>query len=131
MKFERMTVQEYHELIANKGKTKNKYKNKKTKIDGITFDSKREAEYYSELKILKRAGEIKDFELQPKFELQPTFRKNGATHRSITYTADFKIIENNGDIRIIDVKGMETQSFKIKRKLFEYKYKDLTLEIVK
>lgn len=108
-----------------------KYNNQKTTIDGIVFDSKKEAEYYCQLKLLKRAGEIRDFGLQPKYELQPTFKKNGTTHRSITYVADFVITNNDGTTEIVDIKGVETQVFKIKQKLFEYMYPDLSLKVVK
>lgn len=112
-------------------KKKNKYNNIKTTIDGIKFDSKKEANYYCQLKLLKQAGEIKDFGLQPRYELQPTFRKNGKTHRSITYVADFIVTNLDGTTDIIDVKGVETQVFKIKKKLFEYKYPDKNLKVIK
>lgn len=116
---------------TNKPKKKSKYSNKKTTVDGITFDSKKEAEYYCQLKLLKKAEEIKDFGLQPRYELQPTFKKNGTTHRSITYVADFVIVNNDGTTEVIDVKGVETQTFKIKKKLFEYKYPEKTLKVIK
>ncbi|MDR7856328.1 DUF1064 domain-containing protein [Tissierella sp.] len=130
----RWTEEEYQEFLNKKSpkpKKKSKYRNVKTTVDGITFDSKREAEYYCQLKILKQAGEIKDFGLQPRYELQPTFRKNGTTHRSITYVADFVVVNNDGTTEVIDVKGVETKDFKIKKKLFEYKYPDLSLKIIK
>lgn len=107
-----------------------KYKNKKTKVDGILFDSIGESNRYTELKLLQKSGQISELELQPKFILIPTFKKNGNTHRAITYTADFRYIEN-GQTIIEDFKGMETQIFKIKKKLFEYKYPDLSLRITK
>ena len=110
---------------------KSKYNNIKTKIDGIVFDSKGESRRYSELKVLEKAGAISELELQPKFELQATFRKNGKTHRAITYTADFKYKDDKGKIIIEDYKGMETQTFKMKKKMFEYKYPELELKIVK
>lgn len=100
----------------------NKYYNKKTKIDGYTFDSMKEANYYLELKLRKKAGDIKDFELQPEFLLQDKYKKNGKTIRAITYRADFKIIHNDNSIEIIDCKGMKTEVYKLKKKLFEYKY---------
>lgn len=112
-------------------KKQSKYRNQKTIVDGITFDSKKEAEYYCNLKLLKQAGEIKDFGLQPRYELQPTFRKNGTTYKSITYVADFVIVNNDGTTEIIDIKGVETQVFKIKQKLFEYMYPDLNLKVIK
>ena len=91
-------------------------------INGIQFDSKREAEFYLYLKLLKRAKEIKDFKLQPRFRLQEGFEKNGTTHKPIDYVADFEVTHNDGTTEIIDVKGHETAVFKIKRKMFEKKY---------
>ncbi|MBN1114444.1 MAG: DUF1064 domain-containing protein, partial [Oligoflexia bacterium] len=61
---------------------KNKYKNVKTTVDGITFDSKKEADRYSELKLLERAGKIKDLILQPKFEIIPAYEKDGKKVRA-------------------------------------------------
>lgn len=107
-----------------------KYHSRKTVVDGITFDSKAEAERYSDLKLLERAGFISSLVLQPEFELQPKFHKNGKTYRSITYRADFSYTEQGKTI-IEDVKGMETKEFKLKRKLFEYRYPDLTIREIK
>lgn len=98
----------------------NKYKNKKVEVDGVKFDSKHEAEYYLYLKKLKKEGKIKDFGLQHKFELQPSFKKYGKTHRAITYTVDFAIYHNNGEVEYIDVKGMETQQGVMRKKMFDY-----------
>jgi hypothetical protein len=66
-----------------------KYHNKKTVVDGITFDSKHEADRYIELSMLLKAGEISDLRLQVPFELIPTIRINGETLRSTKYLADF------------------------------------------
>lgn len=130
----RWTEEQYEEFLNKnslKSKKKNKYGNIKTTVDGITFDSKKEAEYYCKLKLLKQAGEIKDFGLQQRYELLPTFKKNGTTYRSITYVADFVIVNNDGTTEVVDVKGVETQVFKIKQKLFEHKYPDLSLKVIK
>ncbi len=137
----RWTEEQYREYLKRKGKIdneildqepkKSKYKNEKTIVDGIQFDSIKEAEYYCKLKILKKAGEIKDFGLQPRFELQPGFEKNGVKYQPITYVADFVIVNNDGTTDVVDVKGFETQVFKIKKKLFEYKYPELSLKVVK
>lgn len=97
-----------------------KYKNKKVVVDGVKFDSKHEAEYYLYLKRLKEEGKIKDFGLQHKFELQPSFKKYGKTHRAITYTVDFAIYHNNGDVEYVDFKGMETQQGIMRKKMFDY-----------
>lgn len=107
-----------------------KYNNRKTIIDNIKFDSNAEATRYQFLKILLKTGKIEDLELQPKFLLQPSFKKNGKTIRAINYIADFKYIQDK-KIVIEDVKGMETKEFKIKKKLFEYKYPDLELRLIK
>lgn len=68
---------------------KNKYKNKEITIDNITFQSIAEGRRYKELKLLEQAGEISKLELQPKFTLQESFRKNGKTYRKIEYRGDF------------------------------------------
>ena len=111
-----------------------KYHNTKTVADGIKFDSKLEAERYAQLKILERAGVIRDLELQPSFELLPSFRKNGKTWRKTVYKADFRYILADGDRIIIeDVKGSTaviTDVFRLKQKLFEYKYPELSIRIV-
>ncbi len=109
---------------------RNKYGNKKAIVDNHLFSSIGESRRYQELKLLERAGEISDLQLQPKFELQPKFKKNGKTHRAITYTADFQYIED-GKVIIEDFKGFETRDFKMRKKMFEYKYPDLELRIVR
>lgn len=106
-----------------------KYKNKKTQVDMYVFDSVKEAQRYKELKLLERAGEISNLELQPRFLLQESFKKNGKTYRKIEYVADFKYTEKGKTI-VEDVKGLQTDVFKIKHKLFEKKYLELELRII-
>ena len=105
----------------------NKYGNKKTVVDGIKFDSKLEAEYYQLLKFKKAQGHIQDFKLQPRYTLQETLKRDGKTYRSITYVADFEVLHNDGSIQVIDVKGMMTDVFKIKAKMFTKLYGKLYL----
>ncbi|MBQ4815794.1 DUF1064 domain-containing protein [Bacillus pumilus] len=107
----------------------NKYGARKTIVDGITFDSKAEAKYYQQLKWLKQAKQIKDFSLQPRFELQEAFKKNDKTFRKIEYIADFEITNLDGSKEVIDIKGMETKEFAIKRKLYERKF-DTPLKVI-
>jgi len=107
-----------------------KYKNKKIIVDDYIFDSIQESRRYKELKLLLRAGEISNLELQPRFLLQDSFRKNGKTYRKIEYVADFKYIEKGKTI-VEDVKGIQTDVFKIKHKMFEAKYPELELKIIK
>jgi hypothetical protein len=106
----------------------------KVEIDGIKFMSPGEAERYLELKTRIAKGENIEVFLQPKFELQPKFRKNGVLFRPIVYIADFKIVHGDGRIEIEDVKGWggyTTDIYKIKKKLFEFKYPDLSLIALK
>jgi hypothetical protein len=106
-----------------------KYGAKKTTVDGITFDSKKEAIRYQELKLLEMAGTICELELQPRFTLQGAFKDNEGNHiRAITYKADFQYIED-GKIIVEDTKGFWTAAFKIKRKLFLFQYPDFLLRI--
>ena len=110
---------------------KNKYWNKKVLIDWIKFDSKKEAKFYQELKILERAWNIKDLELQPKFILQEKFKNEWKTERAITYLADFMYFDNIKKKQVIvDVKGFKTEVYKIKRKLFLYKFRKEEFEFL-
>lgn len=95
----------------------------KTIVDGIRFDSRKEAKRYQELKLLERAGEIEHLELQPRFLLQDKFTLDGKTHRKIEYVADFKywVIKEKRWI-VEDVKGVKTQVYKLKKKIFLNKY---------
>lgn len=104
-----------------------KYRAKKTVIDGIKFDSKKEAKRYIVLKALEGKGEIEKLMLQPRFLLQEGFRKNGKAYRKIEYVADF-MYEQDGKLIIEDVKGIKTDVYKLKQKLFEKKYQDLTIK---
>jgi hypothetical protein len=108
-----------------------KYNATKVTIDGIVFDSKLESKYYLYLKDAKMKGLLNDFELQKEYILQPAFKKNGKSFREIKYVADFLVYDLKGNVHIIDTKGLETAEFKIKRKLFEYVYPELSLQVIK
>lgn len=99
-----------------------KYKNKKDVVDGITFDSKKEAQRYCELKILEEAGEIKNLELQKKYILIPAQRIDGKLiERECSYRADFTYETKDGMV-VEDTKGFKTPEYKIKRKLMLERY---------
>ncbi|MBS9779920.1 MAG: DUF1064 domain-containing protein [Moraxellaceae bacterium] len=103
--------------------TKRKYKNKPTIVDDIEFHSKKEARRYSNLKLLEQAGIISDLELQPKFDLIPTLKIHGKTHRKITYSADFAYTNEQGQRIIEDVKSEATAKdkvFIIKKRLMKW-----------
>ena len=111
---------------------RNKYNAQKTEINGIIFDSKREAERYLELLALQQAGEITLLEIHPRFELQQAFKdSNGKRQRAITYEADFEYMDNNYTHTVEDVKGFETDVFKIKKKIFMYQYPFIDFRIVR
>ena len=107
-----------------------KYGSRKTQVDGHTFDSKAEAQYYEQLKWLLENKQIRSFRLQPRYTLLESFKKNGKTFRKTEYIADFEITHLDGSIEVVDVKGYETPVFSIKRKLFEKLYPDHHLSIV-
>jgi len=101
-----------------------KYLSKKTVVDGITFASKKESLRYLELKRKQELGQISDLELQPSFELQEKFKRDGKTYRPIVYVADFKYVED-GKVIVEDVKSYFTaknEVYKIKKKMLLYKY---------
>lgn len=123
----RISESQYRQLIGNYTK-QNKYHNKKVIYDGIKFDSKKEKNRYIGLKQLERLGVIQNLQRQVKYELQPSFKLNGKTIRSITYIADFVYIQDNKEV-IEDVKGIRTKEYLLKKKLFEYKYQKEIKEI--
>lgn len=130
----RMTEQEYMEYLERTGKQtarqkpkRSKYNNKKTWVDGICFDSQKEADFYQELKLLQQAGEIKGFCRQPEFILVD----GDVEHRAITYKADFIIFHHDGIFEIIDVKGYESEQWKRTEKMFRLRYPDLELKTIK
>ncbi len=123
--------------------------NKKVTVDGIEFDSKKEANRYCELKLLQRAGQITDLQLQTEFELIPaqyeTYARYGKTgkqlqdgkrciEKSCVYKADFTYIKD-GQLVVEDVKGYRDPAsaayakFVIKRKLLLWRFGIRVIEI--
>lgn len=110
---ERLSSKEYQ---AQSSKPKrNKYGAKRTVVDGILFDSKAEASYYSMLKMREKGGDVSAVELQRPFSLL------GPKGELIcTYKADFCFWDHKADkFRVVDVKGVETSVFKLKRKMMK------------
>lgn len=106
--------------IVNK---ESKYHAEKTEVDGIIFDSRKEAKRYAELKQMEQAGAINNLKLQPRFLLQEPFMCDGKKERKIEYVADFQY-DLGGKTIVEDVKGEKTQVYKLKRKLFLFRYGD-------
>ena len=104
--------------------TGSKYGSQKIQEDGFTFGSKIEHEYYQLLKLQQRAGLIKHIDVHPTVTLSGGIR----------WKLDFMVyhgIVNNGKIELIDVKGFETEGFRIKRKLFDAAHPLAPLIVVK
>ena len=124
-------------------RTARKYGNKKVRYNGQIFDSQKEALRYAELKLLEKAGKIKNLELQKVYELIPAqYEETGEVYKrgkfagqptrgkcleqSVTYKADFSYIDENGKRIVEDVKGYRDPAggaqarYIIKRKLMLY-----------
>lgn len=102
---------------------RNKFNARKTVVDGITFDSAREARRYQELKLMERAGEIIGLRRQVRFELIPSFECDGKHYRPATYIADFTYTDAKTGKKVVeDVKGMRTDVYKLKAKMFAWRY---------
>jgi len=98
---------------------KNKYNNKRTVVDGINFQSILEAKYYIKLKAWVELGEVVGFFRQVPLDLAG----------GIKYRMDFLIFFKDGTCECVDVKGVETKEFKLKKKLIEEAYPWLDLKI--
>ena len=108
---------------------RNKFNAKKTVVDGITFDSRKEAKRYVELRNLERAGDIRDLKRQVRYEIVPSFDVDGKHYRPSTYIADFVYTDvKTGKEVVEDVKGYRTGVYRLKSKLFAYRYRVSILE---
>jgi hypothetical protein len=111
-----------------------KYKNKKVLVDGVAFDSKKEAKRYRELKLMEDAGMISRLERQVKFDLLPNQKDpdGKVIERKVQYVADF-VYTKNGKVIVEDVKGYRDggayRVFVIKRKLMLYRFGLRVIEI--
>lgn len=94
------------------GQKRPKYGNKITVVDGIRFDSKKEASYYEQLKLRQRGGEVHFWLRQVPVHLP------GGTK----YVLDFVVFLKSGEVQFVDVKGRETKEFRIKKREVEHHY---------
>lgn len=108
---EHWSVEDYKNF-KNKANKPSKYRANKTSVDGHTFDSQKEADYYCELKLRLQGNEINGFCLQPTFILAP----------GLKYKADFIIFHKDNTSEVIDVKGFKTKEYITKKKVFEDKF---------
>lgn len=100
---------------------KSKYHAQKTTVDGIVFDSRREADRYLVLKGMEEDGAIEDLRRQVRYELVPAFDVDGRHYRPVYYVADFVYVEDGMEV-VEDVKGMRTDVYRLKSKLFSKRY---------
>ena len=106
-----------------------KYGNHKTTIGAETFDSRKEARRWMELRLLQRAGKISKLQRQVPFELIPSQKRDGkVVERPLRYIADF-VYEENGETVVEDTKGMRTKEYIIKRKLMLWEFGIRILEV--
>ncbi len=108
---ETISADEYNATYAGKQPKPNKYLNKKTVVDGHMFDSKKEAHHYGILKMREAAGEIYNLQLQPRWELVVNGERIGF------YKADFRYKDMEDVEHVIDVKGMKTAVYQLKKRL--------------
>lgn len=113
-----------------------KYKNKKVEHDGMKFDSKKELQYYLELRDMEKSGKIYDLKRQVKFVLQDGFKDQRLKKAviAITYVADFEYyVTGTNEHIVIDVKAsakFQDPVYKIKKKMFLFRYRELTFKEV-
>lgn len=108
-----------------------KYNSKTVKVDGIVFHSKAESEFYKYLKAQQEIGTVVAFEMQVVYEIQPGYRhpRTGKWIRAIKYIPDFVVHYVGGETEVIDLKGFKTDVYRIKAKMFMYKYQIPLVEI--
>lgn len=103
------------------GYGRSKYHAKKTTVDGSTFDSRKEADRYLVLKGMEEDGSIEDLRRQVRYELVPAFDVDDRHYRPVYYVADFVYREGGREV-VEDVKGVRTDVYKLKSKLFARRY---------
>ena len=102
---------------------RNKYRARKTTVDGITFDSRKEAYRYLALKGMEEDGSIEDLRRQVRYELIPAFDVDGRHYRPVYYVADFVYVDKETGKEVVeDVKGVRTDVYRLKSKLFARRY---------
>lgn len=127
--------------LNRRGRSKSKYRNERTETDGYQFASKKEAKFYVELRLRERAGDVKNIRIQPRYALYALTLDGADLHNCnagcvsqrrqlvADYVADFEFEESDrgyGGITwsrvVVDVKGLRTAIYKLKKRLFEAQY---------
>jgi hypothetical protein len=106
-------------------KRRSKYRAIPTVIDGARFDSRLEARYYATLQLEQRIGAVLEIRRQPNYLLEV----NGVWVGR--YVADYEVVRADGEIQVVDCKGFRTQTYKLKRRLFEALYPFRIVEVTR
>jgi hypothetical protein len=121
----RIAIGNVMRILHTQRKKANKYNARKTTVYGHTFDSRREAEIYLDLLSRKQHGEILRIGFQPQYTLLEGFKDNtGKKQKPITYTADFFVTYADGRSEVIEVKGVRTRDYLLRKKLFLHMMRD-------
>ena len=112
----RLTEAEYQALIGGRQTKKSKYNSTRVELDGFKFDSVKEANRYSELKILKKSKDVYYFILQVPFKMPGT-----------KYVADFLVFWADGSHTVEDTKGFRTDTYKLKKKMMAFHYPEVEI----
>lgn len=101
---------------------KPKYGNVKTEVDGIKFDSKKEAKRWLELKAMEQRGEINGLQRQVSIVILPKVVIDGRTRPATRYVPDFCYHDKAGVYVVEDVKSKasKTPVYELKRKLLKH-----------
>jgi hypothetical protein len=126
---ERSTLPDRQDLRVNRNvvtpapaKKRGKYRAEPTEVDGHRFPSKREATRYEHLKLMQKAGEIADLELQPQYPLIVT-TPAGVKVQAGVYTADFRYTRKGGGTVIEDAKGFKSnEAYRLRKRIVEAQY---------
>lgn len=103
--------------------SRSKYGNKKVQFDGFTFDSNKEFRRYCQLKLMEKAGEIKNLKIHQRYPIYV----NGM--KVCSYESDFEYIDSCGEKQVEDAKGFRTRDFILKKKLMLAAY-NITIQEV-
>lgn len=132
-----MTEKQYQELCARAGisplagpgqRKAHKYNATKKTVDGVTFDSAGEARAFALLNLWEKAGAIQNLERQPRYTLMDGYTDaTGRAVRAMAYVPDFRFTRD-GQTVVVDFKGMKTEAYKLKAKLFRQRYPELVFE---
>lgn len=120
-----MSIEEFRK--GNYSVRKSKYGNEKTQFAGRLYDSKKEANYARELETRRKASKPSDRVVWVEYQIGYPIHIRGT--RICTYIADFRVRYGDGRIEVVDVKGVRTAIYKLKKKMVEAVYEIKIIEV--